>query len=146
MKKIQGGFTLIELVVVMAIVATLTAMATFNFNQARIRARDVQRKSELRQIQNALELFKNDQYPQRYPNTSEGLVILVTNDYMAQLPVDPRVKALAGSWLAYAYMQVDNLHYSLTAFLGNLAGPDAGARRAAPPGGAFGGVYTLSEP
>jgi len=146
MKRMQSGFTLIELVVVMAIVATLTAMATFNFNQARIRARDVQRKSELRQIQNALELFKNDQYPQRYPNTSEGLAILVTNDYMAQLPVDPRVKALAGSWLAYAYTQVDNLHYSLTACLENLADPDAGANCVGLPGGSFGVVYTLSQP
>lgn len=145
MTRMKNGFTLIELVVVMAIVATLTAMATFNFNQARIRARDVQRKSELRQIQNALELFKNDQYPQRYPNSAEGLDILVTA-YMAQLPVDPRVKALAGSWLDYAYTQVDNLHYSLTACLENLADPDAGANCVGLPGGSFGVVYTLSQP
>lgn len=145
MKKNNSGFTLIELVVVMAIVATLTAMATFNFNQARIRARDVQRKSELRQIQNALELFKNDQYPQRFPDDTEGLDILVTG-YMAQLPVDPRVKALAGSWLDYAYDQVDALHYTLTACLENLADPDAGASCVGLPGGTFGVVYTLTQP
>ncbi len=140
------GFTLIELVVVMAIVATLTAMAAFNFNQARIRARDVQRKSELKQIQNALELFKNDKYPQRYPTDAEGLAILVTNSYMAKVPVDPRVKALAGSWLDYDYTQVDNLHYTLTSCLENLADPDAGANCVGLPGGSFGVVYTLTEP
>ena len=146
MKNIQNGFTLIELVVVMAIVATLTAMATFNFNQARIRARDVQRKSELRQIQNALELFKNDQYPQRFPDDTEGLDILVTADYMSQLPVDPRVKALAGSWIDYDYDQVDALHYTLTTCLENLADPDAGANCVGLPGGTFGVVYTLTQP
>ena len=139
------GFTLIELVVVMAIVATLTAMASFNFNQARIRARDIQRKSELRQIQNALELFKNDKYPQRYPNINEGLDVLVSG-YMAQVPVDPRIKALAGSWLAYKYTQVDSLHYELTACLENLADPDAGASCVGLPGGSFGVVYTLTQP
>ena len=145
MTSMKNGFTLIELVVVMAIVATLTAMATFNFNQARIRARDVQRKSELRQIQSALELFKNDQYPQRFPNGAEDLDILVTA-YMAQLPVDPRVKALAGSWLDYDYTQVDNLHYTLTACLENLADPDGGANCVGLPGGSFGVVYTLTQP
>lgn len=146
MTRIKNGFTLIELVVVMAIVATLTAMAAFNFNQARIRARDVQRKSELRQIQSALELFKNDQYPQSYPDNVGGLGALVTAGYMTQLPVDPRIKVLAGSWLDYAYTQVDALRYTLTACLENLADSDGGANCVGLPGGSFGVVYTLSQP
>ena len=146
MTRTKDGFTLIELVVVMAIVATLTAMASFNFNQARVRARDVQRKSELRQLQNALELFKNDQYPQRYPNAGEGLNILVTAGYMAKLPVDPRVKALAGSWLDYGYGWVDALRYTLTTCLENLADADAGASCVGLPGGSTGVVYTLRKP
>ncbi len=146
MKKKQTGFTLIELVVVMAIVAILTAMAAFNFNQARIRARDVQRKSELKQIQNALELFKNDHYPQRYLSTTEELNILVTSRYMAQLPVDPRQKAVMGSWLNYSYDRVDDLHYFLTACLENQADPDGGTGCTGLPAGSAGVVYTLTEP
>lgn len=142
----KKGFTLIELVVVMAIVATLTAMAAFNFNQARVRARDVQRKSELRQLQSALELFKNDQYPQRYPNAGEGLASLVTAGYMGELPMDPREKALAGSWQDYEYDQVDSLHYTLTACLENLSDPDGGGNCTSLPVGSLGVVYTLSQP
>lgn len=119
-----GGFTLIELVVVIAIIATLTALATFNFNQARTRARDVQRKSELKQIQNALELYKNDRIPQTYPTTASGLTELVTGNYMAKLPVDPKVKAGA-TWDNYTYNRVDNLHYTLTACIENTSDPDA---------------------
>ncbi len=118
------GFTLIELVVVMAIIATLTALATFNFNQARVRARDVQRKSEIRQIQNALELFKNDRSPQRYPTDAEGLNALVSGGYMRELPVDPREKATDGSWADYAYDNLTSLTYTLTACLENTADPD----------------------
>lgn len=138
----NNGFTLIELVIVMAIIATLTALATFNFNQARVRARDVQRKSELKQLQNALEIYKNDQAPQSYPTTLQGLNILVTNSLMAKLPVDPKVKAGA-SWTDYGYTQVDSLHYTLTACLENTADPDkTGATCQA----GAGVVYQLSQP
>ena len=54
------GFTLIELLVAIGIVAVLTGMAAFNFNQSRVRARDIQRKSDLSQLQKAMELYRND--------------------------------------------------------------------------------------
>lgn len=117
------GFTLIELVVVIAIIATLTALATFNFNQARVRARDIQRKSEIRQIQNALELYKNDQMPQSYPDSLASLV----STYMAELPIDPREKATDGSWMDYTYVKLSALTYTLTACLENVADLDKSA-------------------
>jgi len=124
MKELKTyGFTLIELVIVMAIIATLTALATFNFSQARVRARDVQRKNELKAIQNALELYKSDKMPQEYP--AGDLTAALVTTYMPKLPVDPKVKVLASSWDDYSYTFVDSLHYILTACLENSGDPDA---------------------
>ncbi len=119
----RQGFTLIELVVVMAIIGVLTGLATFNFQQARQRARDVQRKNDLKQLANALEVYKGDQKPQTYP-ASDQLSLLVTNKLMKELPVDPRYKTDVNAWVDYGYtldplLTGDTLDYELTACLEN---------------------------
>jgi prepilin-type N-terminal cleavage/methylation domain-containing protein len=62
MKK---AFTLIELIVVIAITAVLLAVAIPNLLGARERARDAARKQEMNELKNALRLYYNDfqQYP-----------------------------------------------------------------------------------
>jgi prepilin-type N-terminal cleavage/methylation domain-containing protein len=52
----KSGFTLIELMVVIAIVSVLSSIVMSSLNQARIGARDARRRLDLRQIANALEL------------------------------------------------------------------------------------------
>src|SRR3990167_9460895 len=54
------GFTLIELLVVIAIVGLMSGFLVANFIGIKQRARDGQRKSDLRQIQAALELYRSD--------------------------------------------------------------------------------------
>jgi len=54
------AFTLVELLVVMAILGILTVVTLGNFRTSQIKARDAQRKSDLRQIANALEAYYND--------------------------------------------------------------------------------------
>jgi len=63
--KNKKGFTLIELLVVISVIGLLTALIMVNFNAARERARDVQRKSDLNNIKKALRLYYNDygEYP-----------------------------------------------------------------------------------
>lgn len=67
MKKLAGkkGFTLVELLVVMAIISILATVILSGFRASQRRSRDAVRKSDLRQIGQALELFNSDhnQYP-----------------------------------------------------------------------------------
>ncbi len=60
MKKINlsiRGFTLVELMVTIAIMALLTGIITANLTSSRKKARDAKRISDIGQIQLALELF-----------------------------------------------------------------------------------------
>ena len=58
-RMIKNGFTLIELLVVISVIGILVSLAFVSFTQSQKQARDVQRKSDLRQYQNALENFAN---------------------------------------------------------------------------------------
>lgn len=58
--KRTHGFSLIELLVTIAIIATIIGLAVPNFLGARSRARDARRKGEMRQFQSAVQLYYND--------------------------------------------------------------------------------------
>ena len=90
------GFTLIELLVVIAIIGVLSALLMSNFVGIRERARDGQRKSDLRQIQAALELYRadNGSYPltDDFPVCGDAFSETVggnTTTYMKKIPCDP---------------------------------------------------------
>jgi len=68
LKNFHSGFTLVELLVVISVIGLLAALIMVNFNAARERARDVERKSDLDQIKKALRLYYNDKNV--YPETS----------------------------------------------------------------------------
>ncbi len=64
----KKGFTLIELLVVISIIGTLAALSLVAFGPSQKQARDIQRKSDLKQYQTALENFANNNnslYPSR---------------------------------------------------------------------------------
>jgi type II secretion system protein G len=95
--RLKKGFTLIELLVVVAIIGVLSALLMSNFVGIRQRARDGQRKSDLRQIQSALELYRADNgaYPTDPAIITGGSIVCnvalasagVT--YMKSIPCDP---------------------------------------------------------
>jgi len=93
----KRGFTLIELLVVIAIIGVLSSVVLASLNTARVRARDAKMRSELRQIQVAIQLYY-DQYGSMPPNTYPGnycsnqpnfLQAVVTAGYLPGNPVSP---------------------------------------------------------
>lgn len=70
MKFSTRGFTLIELMIVLAIVSLLSGVGYVNFSEARAQARDIERKADLRALQTAIELYR--QQHGRYPAGCKG--------------------------------------------------------------------------
>lgn len=62
---LRKGFTLIELLIVIAIIGLLASIVLVGFGSFRARGRDARRVADLRETQNALELYytKNNAYP-----------------------------------------------------------------------------------
>ncbi|MCX7205022.1 MAG: type II secretion system major pseudopilin GspG [Proteobacteria bacterium] len=100
MKRKQGGFTLIEILVVITILAILGALVVPKIMNRPNEARVVAAKQDIRSVVQALKLYKLDNG--RYPSTEQGLKALVekpsaapvpnnwkTGGYLEKLPKDP---------------------------------------------------------
>ena len=96
----QRGFTLVEVMVVVVILAILAAIVVPRILRRPEQARVVAAKQDIMSIQNALSLYKLDNG--FYPTTSQGLKALVTKPgsspvpenwapggYLKELPIDP---------------------------------------------------------
>ncbi len=92
----RHGFTLIELIVVMAIVALLAAIATPRYLQSLDRAREASLRTSLQVMRHAIDQYAADLG--RYP---DSLQVLVDSRYLRQVPEDP-VTGLADSWVLLA--------------------------------------------
>ena len=72
----QSGFTLIEVMVVLAIIGGMLALVASNVIGNAGEARVKTTKSQIKLIENALDLYKLDNYT--YPTTDQGLEALIT--------------------------------------------------------------------
>jgi general secretion pathway protein G len=91
--KTARGFTLIELLVVISIIGILATLLSANLNSARSRARDAQRKSDMKSLGTALRLYFNDKgaYPaSNYFDSLWGSTWAENGTtYMNTVPKDP---------------------------------------------------------
>jgi len=94
----QGGFTLIELMVVLAIIGVLAALIVPNVLGRAEDARVTAARTDVGNLMQALKLYKLDN--QRFPSSAQGLQALVTKPsaepvplnwkpYLDKLPADP---------------------------------------------------------
>lgn len=86
------GFTLVELLVVMAILGILVAIAVPQLQKAPIRAKEATLREDLFTFRSCLDQYYADKG--HYPDT---LQTLVTDKYIRRIPIDPFTKS-ADTW------------------------------------------------
>lgn len=119
--SLKRGFTLIEVLIVVAIIGILTAILVANYNDARKNSRDKIRKSDLKTLQLSLELYKaqNGQYPSQGCGTNgsqwagpgphsagwgascEQYINGLVPDYIPVLPEDPNQEDIDNTGMLY---------------------------------------------
>jgi general secretion pathway protein G len=83
-RRARGGWTLIELVIVMAIITVLASLATVGARNAVMLAREATLKEDLFRMRDAIDQYYADKG--KYP---ADLQALVADQYMREVPVDP---------------------------------------------------------
>ena len=82
------GFTLVEIMAVLAIVAILAAIAVPVYTKSVVRAREAALSENLYIMRDAIDKYYGDN--QAYP---DGLEILIEKRYLRALPLDPMTKS-----------------------------------------------------
>jgi general secretion pathway protein G len=89
----RRGFTLLELLVVMAIIATLLTLAVPRYFRSVQRSKEAVLMQDLTALRESIDRFHGD--TGAYPET---LAILVERRYLRSIPVDPIARA-ADTWI-----------------------------------------------
>lgn len=82
--KNQQGFTIVELLVVIVVIAILVALTLPNLFGLQRRARDDTRKNDLKNVQQALETYYNDN------NAYPAALASLATEYINAVPADPQ--------------------------------------------------------
>jgi general secretion pathway protein G len=80
----ERGFTLVELMIVMMIIAILAAVAIPSFEQAIKNAREAALKEDLHVMRDAIDSYTMDKN-----KAPQSLDDLVQNGYLKEIPIDP---------------------------------------------------------
>lgn len=125
----RKGFTLVELMVVLAIIAIMIGLSAAAFQSSRQSARDTKRQSDLEEIRSGLEIYRTDcgdypatTYTTDWPAEVRGdgtpATCAVTNVYLRP-PEDPI------SPVRYYRYWSNGVNYELCAPLENVTGTES---------------------
>jgi len=128
----RRGFTLVELLVVVAIISMLFSIIFINLRAARTRARDARRVANIKEIRNALALYNTG--ARAFPNCGASKVVigegsdgclstsLADANSISVLPSDPLRGdtadpdtdcGAAANLYAYCYFSADGIDYTI---------------------------------
>lgn len=96
-KKVQQGFTIIELLIVIAIIGILAGLVLNNFQGAQAKARDTQRKTDINAIHGKLEEFYNNN--NGYPDGNLDTTVLAGADVDALKDADGNAIGYSGGFI-----------------------------------------------
>jgi len=88
----RAGFTLLELLIVVALIGILTALAVPTFRQTPTKAKEAVLKEDLYALRDVIDQYFSDKG--RYPASLETLV---EDGYLRKIPVDPFTES-ADTW------------------------------------------------
>jgi len=117
MKK--NGFTFIELLVVITIIAVIFAAGAVSYTSISKNSRDARRKSDMESIRQALEMCRS--IDSRYPTTAEGIYdgiecpVSTSIITLTTTPKDPKPCTDNSDGL-YTYVSETGATYTLSAF------------------------------
>ena len=97
MKLHVGGFTLLELMVVMTIVGILATLALPQFRDTTVKAKEAVLKEDLWIFRDVIDQYKADKG--EYPQTLEELV---DGGYLRKIPIDPITRS-RDTWVTVPY-------------------------------------------
>jgi prepilin-type N-terminal cleavage/methylation domain-containing protein len=112
MRKLKKGFTLVELMVVITVIAILMTIAIVSFTRIQKQARDTKRKADIRTLQTALQAYFTEF--QAYPIVAataqpagDVLTGVLDPTYIPSIPIAP--KGAAGTYGGiYSYVNSTN--------------------------------------
>jgi len=127
-KRANNSFTLIELLIVIAIIAILSAVIVASTSTSRQKARDARRIQDLNEIKTALEMYyykNNYSYPsgnigpdginsdqgfciEKATDANQFQSILIQGNYLSTIPQDPLYQDVATPDYCYWYRTEDN--------------------------------------
>ena len=122
MRNKNKGFTLIEMLVVIAVIGLLAALILVGLSSFRVRGRDTRRVADVKEVQNGLELYytKNGHYPivseafpkDRWSDLTSKLTDPNEGLGINQIPQDPNYNSNDPNSPSYDYVSdADGQHY-----------------------------------
>lgn len=134
----KRGFTLLELLITVAIIGLISSVVLSSLTTARARARDAQRLQNLRELRTALETYRSERgsYPMTGPSVDDidwrgscsgwgasqggitgatGWIPNLAPTYISVLPLDPKPVPVSPFIKCYLYLS-DGVDYMILAY------------------------------